>query len=115
MIRPGEIHMADFAEAGPHPVIVLSREELNRGRYALVVVCTSSRFAVRSRLPNGVPFRAGDFGFVIDCVAQGENLLSIDVAQIDFSTGPLGKLDATVLREVIKAIGYVMDSDCEPM
>jgi len=37
MIRPGEIYMADFAEAGPHPVIVLSREELNRGRYALVV------------------------------------------------------------------------------
>ena len=32
MIRPGEIYMADFAEAGPHPVIVLSREELNRGR-----------------------------------------------------------------------------------
>lgn len=52
MIRPGEIYMADFAEAGPHPVIVLSREELNRGRYALVVVCTSARFAVRSQLPN---------------------------------------------------------------
>jgi mRNA-degrading endonuclease toxin of MazEF toxin-antitoxin module len=48
MIRPGEVHMADFAEAGPHSVIVLSREELNRGRYALVVVCTSARFAVRS-------------------------------------------------------------------
>jgi len=45
MIRPGEIYMADFAEAGPHPVIVLSREELNRGRYALVVICTSARFA----------------------------------------------------------------------
>ncbi len=28
MIRPGEVYMADFAEAGPHPVIVLSREEL---------------------------------------------------------------------------------------
>ena len=34
MIRPGEIYVADFAEAGPHPVIVFSREELNRGRYA---------------------------------------------------------------------------------
>ena len=60
MIRPGEIYMADFAEAGPHPVIVLSREELSRGRYALVVVCMSSRFSVRSRLPNCVPFRAGN-------------------------------------------------------
>jgi len=36
MIRPGEIYMADFGEAGPHPVIILSREDLNRGRYALL-------------------------------------------------------------------------------
>ncbi len=50
MIRPGEVYMADFAEAGPHPVIILSREELNRGRHALVAVCTSARFAIRSWL-----------------------------------------------------------------
>lgn len=37
MIRPGEIYMADFGPAGPHPVIVTSRETLNRGRYFLVV------------------------------------------------------------------------------
>jgi mRNA-degrading endonuclease toxin of MazEF toxin-antitoxin module len=47
MIEPGEIYMADFGAAGPHPVIVVSREDLNRGRYALVVVCTSARLAVR--------------------------------------------------------------------
>lgn len=78
MIRPGEIYMAEFDQAGPHPVIVVSREDLNRGRYALVVVCTSARFAVRSTMPNCVPFRAGEFGFTADCVAQCENMLSID-------------------------------------
>jgi len=114
-MRPGEVYMADFAEAGRHPVIVLSREELNRGRYALVVVCTSARFAFRSELPNCVPFRAGDFGFTADCVAQCENLLSIDKAQIDLADGPRGVLDDAALRDVIKAIGYVMESDCEPM
>jgi len=88
MIRPGEIYVADLAEAGPHPVTVLSREELNRGRYALVVVCTSVRFAVRSQLPSCVPFRAGQSGFTTDCVAQCENLLSIDLAQIDLSSRP---------------------------
>jgi mRNA-degrading endonuclease toxin of MazEF toxin-antitoxin module len=70
MIQPGEVYMADFGPAGPHPVIVVSREELNRGRYALAVVCTSARFAVRSKLSNCVPFQAGDFGFTVDCVAQ---------------------------------------------
>jgi mRNA-degrading endonuclease toxin of MazEF toxin-antitoxin module len=59
VIEPGEIYMADFDRAGPHPIIVVSREDLNRGRYLLVVVCTSARFAARSRLPNCVPFRTG--------------------------------------------------------
>lgn len=52
-------------EAGPHPVIVVSREDLNRGHYALVVVCTSFSFPVRSRLPSCVPFWAGKFGFTV--------------------------------------------------
>jgi mRNA-degrading endonuclease toxin of MazEF toxin-antitoxin module len=114
-MQPGEVYMADFGEAGPHPVIVLSREELNRGRYALVVVCTSARFAVRCKLPNCVPFHAGTFGFTVDCVAQCENLLSIDKAQLDLDDGPRGVLDDVALRDVIKAVGYVMQSDCEPV
>ena len=112
MIQPGEIYIADFGPAGPHPVIVVSREELNRGRYALVVVCTSARFAVRSRLSNCVPFQAGDFGFTVDCVAQCENLLSIDKAQLDLTAGVMGQLDEAALQKVIKAIGYVMKSNC---
>ena len=115
MIEPGEIYIADFAEAGPHPVIVVSREELNRGHYALVVVCTSARFATRSKLPNCIPFRAGQFGFTADCVAQCENVLSIDKVQLDLNAGPIGVLDAGSLRDVIKAIGYVIESDCEPL
>jgi mRNA-degrading endonuclease toxin of MazEF toxin-antitoxin module len=114
MIRPGEVYMADFDIAGPHPVIVVSREDLNRGRYALVVVCTSAKFASRQSLPNCVPFQAGDFGFTKDCVAQCENVLSIDRSQLDLVQGPLGVLSDIVLRDVIKAIGYVIDSDCEP-
>lgn len=115
MIRPGEIYIADFDQAGPHPVIIISREELNRGRFALAVVCTSARFAVRSTLPNCVPFRAGQFGFTADCVAQCENILSIDIGQLDLVRGPIGNLDESALRDVIRAVGYVMESNCEPI
>jgi mRNA-degrading endonuclease toxin of MazEF toxin-antitoxin module len=114
-MEPGEIYIADFPEAGPHPVIVVSRESLNRGHYALVVVCTSSRFAVRSQLPSCVPFQAGRFGFTVNCVAQCENILSIDKRQMDRSAGPIGALDERALRDVIKAIGFVIESDCEPV
>lgn len=114
MIGPGEIYLADFDEAGPHPVIVVSREELNRGRYALVVVCTSARFVLCRTLPNCVPFRTGQFGLKADCVAQCDNVLSIEKSQIDLASGPIGVLDEMALRDVIKALGYVMGSDCEP-
>jgi mRNA-degrading endonuclease toxin of MazEF toxin-antitoxin module len=114
-VKPGEIYLADFAEAGPHPVIVISRETLNRGRYVLAVVCTSARFAVRSQLPNCVPFRVGEFGFTTDCVAQCDNVLSLERMHIETSNGPKGVLDDVALRSVIKAIGYVIESDCEPI
>ena len=115
MIRPGEIYMADFDEAGPHPVIVISREDLNRGSYVFTVVCTSTRFASRSTLPNCVPFWAGQFGFSLDCVAQCENIISIEKTQIDLATGPVGALDELAMRDIVKAIGHVIESDCEPV
>lgn len=97
-----------------HPVIVVSREEHNRGRYLLVVVCTSARFALRRTLPSCVPFSAGQFGFLADCVAQCENLLSVDKAQIDLDAGPIGCMDEAYLRDIIRAIGHVLEADCEP-
>lgn len=113
-MQPGEIYEADFPIVGPHPVIVLSREDLNRGGQAVVVICTSARLSVRRTLPNCVPFQSGQFGFTKDCVAQCEQLLTIDQNEVPL-VGPIGKLDDLALRDVIKAIGYVMESDCEPV
>jgi hypothetical protein len=31
------------------------------------------------------------------------------------SAGPEGVLDELAMRDLIKAIGYVMESDCEPV
>src|SRR5438067_2480982 len=115
MIQPGEICMADLDDTVPHPVVVVSREELNRGRTVMAVLITSARFAVRSTLPNCVPFRAGLFGLSKDCVAQCEYMLALDVAQLDLANGPMVLLDDVTLRDVIKAIGHVIESDCEPL
>lgn len=114
-MKLSEIYMADFGPAGLHPVIVVLRAELNRGHYALVVVCTSARFAARSKLANCVPFQAGEFGFTVDCVAQCENMLFIDKDQLDLTMGPMGTLDEATMQKIIKAIGYVMQSDCMPL
>ncbi|MGH3442147.1 MAG: type II toxin-antitoxin system PemK/MazF family toxin [Nitriliruptorales bacterium] len=115
MIRPGEIYMADLDDSTPHPVLVVSREELNRGRTVMAALVTSARFARRSTLPNCVPFQSGQFGLTKNCVAQCENMLTLDIAQLDVANGPLGQLDDITMRDVIRAVGYVMEADCEPM
>jgi mRNA-degrading endonuclease toxin of MazEF toxin-antitoxin module len=111
-MNPGEIYMADLGAAMPHPVIVVSREELNRDDRVVAVLVTSQKFAVRSTLAHCVPFNAGQFGFNKDCVAQCENILLVDKDILD--PNPIGVLDDVALRDVVKAIGHVMDSDCEP-
>jgi hypothetical protein len=68
----------------------------------------------RSKLPHCVPFHAGVFGMPRDCVAQCEAIYALEKGEIDIVSGVLGRLDATRLRDTIKAIGDVIDSDCEP-
>jgi mRNA-degrading endonuclease toxin of MazEF toxin-antitoxin module len=111
--KPGEIYWVDLA-TGRRPGIVVSRENLNQGNYVVLVLCTTKRLAVRSGLPNCVPFRAGEFGMPNDCAAQCESIYALEKREIDIASGPIGRLDTARLRDVIKAIGNVIDSDCEP-
>jgi mRNA-degrading endonuclease toxin of MazEF toxin-antitoxin module len=112
-MNPGDIYWADLS-AGRRPVIVVSREDLNRGNYVVAVLCTTANLAVRSTLPNCVPFRAGEFGLPQDCLAQCEAITFIDQQDLDTAAGVLGTLDDQKMREIIHAIGHVIDSDCEP-
>lgn len=111
-MNPGEIYLASL-DIGRRPAIIVSREALNRGNSVVVVLCASAKFASRSQLPNCVPFRAGQFGFTSDCVAQCESIQFLDKARLD--PMPLGILDEVTLRDVIRAIGNVLDADCEPI
>jgi len=114
MIRPGEIYLAN-TDAGIRPAIVVSREELNRGNWVVAVLITSTQFSLRSTLPHCVPFQAGEFGLNKDCVAQAETICYIGVAELDLDQGVHGVLDDVRMRSLIKAIGHVMASDCEPV
>ena len=102
MCLPGEIYVND-ADMGRRPVVVVSREELNRGRYVVVVRLTSAKFAVRSTLPHCVPFRAGEFGLTKDCVAQAEAIDFLPIADLDLNRGVIGVLDEARMRDVIRA------------
>ena len=49
----------------------------------MMVVCTTKRFAIRSNLPNCVPFQAGEFGMPSNCVAQCEAIYALEKGEID--------------------------------
>lgn len=49
-----------------------------------------------------------------DGVIQCETLAPIPKDVIDLDGGPIATLPDEVMPDVIKAIGYVLDSDCEP-
>ena len=113
-IRPGEVYFADAGgSAGRRPVIIVSRESLNRGTHVVVVPCTTQRLAVRRALPNCVPFRVGQFGLTRECVAQCEAVDRLPIVALDPT--PVGRLDAAATRKLTKAIGNVIDADCEPV
>jgi mRNA-degrading endonuclease toxin of MazEF toxin-antitoxin module len=114
MIQAGEIYMADVPPGQQHRVVVLSREDLNRGKYVIAALITCQKYVVRSKLANCVPLRASQFGLTQDSVVQGESAGPIRIARLDVSAGALAKLDDITFRDVIKAIGYVLDSNCEP-
>jgi mRNA-degrading endonuclease toxin of MazEF toxin-antitoxin module len=75
------------------------------------ILVTSKRFVERSILPHCVAFRAGEFGLSIDCVAQCESLFSIRREELGQH---IGTLDAERWRAIVKALGNMMGSDCEP-
>ncbi len=104
------IFFADLSDGDRRPVVVVSRNALNRGSVVTVVPFTSSGLLVRRKLPNYVLFRAGEFGLPRDCVAQCEAIGQIEVALLD-----PGTLDDPAMRSVINAIGNVLDADCEPL
>lgn len=112
-MKPGELYFADLYEAGVRPVLIVSQAALNAGNYAVAVPLTTTHFERRSRLPNCVPFKAGQFGLTRDCVAQCEAILSVERTQIDAATGLIGVIDDAARRSVVRAIGFVIASECE--
>ena len=102
-MEAGDVHWAHLPDGGTRPVMILSRPSLNRGDTAWVARITSAHFERRSRLPNCVPFAAGEFGLSRDCVAQCGSAGPVRVDELD--ARPIGRLSDERLREVVRAVG----------
>lgn len=113
-MKQGEIYLANFGENVVRPVIVVSRADLNLSGFSLVVVCVTESVSIRNNLMNCLYFEKAEFGMPEACVAQRQNMLSIDHERLDTANGPVGVIDAAKIRKLINTIGHVLDARCVP-
>ena len=104
--KQGEIWWALFYEGWERPSIVVSRNDLNRGRLVLVVPCTSSRVQERATYPNHVLIPSGTGELTRDSIAQTHLIQPIEVSYLERK---MGKLDIGLLAEILLAIAWSID------
>jgi mRNA interferase MazF len=102
-LQPGEVHLADIFEGGVRPVIVVSREQLNRGSLYLCVPVTSSRVTERRRYANYVFLAAGIGGMREDSVAVAH---LVQPVRAQFLRERWGVVPEETLERVLLAIGW---------
>lgn len=96
----------------PRPVIVVSREELNRGNTVVAVPLTTRRLRERWEAPSSVVMQQGEAGLDRECVAQAEAVSSVLVEDLDIEFGFVGALGEAKLDALVAAIGYVIAAEC---
>ena len=110
---PGDIYWA-VAGTTRHPIIIVSRESLNRGHYVVAVPCTTARLSERRRSWSCVYLEAGEGGLPRECVATADQISAVEIVDVVVEDGKIGQLDEERVRDLIRAIGHVMQADCEP-
>lgn len=112
-LRPGQIWWAHTAN-GLKQRLIVSEERFNRGNYVTIVPITSKRVAERRALPNCVFLPSGQFCQTSDSVVQCEGIALVERTYLSIEDGMIAELDATTMREVIRAVGVVIGAECEP-
>lgn len=102
-MAPGEVHLADIFLGGARPVVVVTREPLNRGETILAVPLTTSRIAERRRYRNYVFPPRGAGGLREDSVAVTHLVQRIEVALL---RAHWGELPTPLLEAVLLGLAW---------
>ncbi|MBI4565386.1 MAG: type II toxin-antitoxin system PemK/MazF family toxin [Planctomycetes bacterium] len=101
--RQGEVWFTAFQEGWERPAIVVSRDELNKGRLVLAVPCTSSRIQERRKWANHVFLSQGEGGLPADSVAQCHLVQPVETAYL---LKRYGALTPQKLSELLLALAW---------
>lgn len=108
----GDVYLADLSpsrgseQSGLRPVIVVSREAINRSSPVVVVVPCTSWSSERRVYPSQVVIRAPDGGLRGDSIALGEQVRAITRDRLGERWG---SLEPATLRRLDQALLIVLD------
>lgn len=100
----------EFEEDGEkaRPIVIVSRDELNRGDRVLAVPFYSQQVEKRAKQKWCALFKAGEGGLKKDCVAKGDEIQLIDPIEILWRRGKLGRFNADQMDRVIIAVRHAL-------
>ncbi|HEX7380253.1 MAG TPA: type II toxin-antitoxin system PemK/MazF family toxin [Pirellulales bacterium] len=99
------------ADGKQRPMVVVSRDELNRGHSVIVMPCYSQQLDKRSKLRYCVFLEAGEGGLDKDCVVKADEIATLDKTRFDATRGALGRLKPKRMAEIAAALRYVVRDD----
>jgi mRNA interferase MazF len=111
MIR-GDVYLAVLdpsqgsEQAGTRPVIVVSRDAINKFSPVVVIVPLTSRANKNRLLPSHVEIKMGEGGLTVDSVALCEQVRAISTTRL---TKVLGHLSAITISQLNGALKIALD------
>ncbi len=105
----GEVDNEENKEG--RPLLIVSRDDLNRGDTVVAVPFYSQQLEKRKLLKWCVFFKRGIAGLRKDCVAKCDEIAFYDKLDIDWRHGKLGRMNVDEMNAVAKAIRYVIRDD----
>ena len=111
MIR-GDVYLAvldpsqGMEQAGTRPVIVVTRDAINKHGPVVVIVPLTSRVTKGRLLPSHVEIKMGEGGLTADSVALCEQVRAISITRL---TRELGHLSTTTISQLNSALKIALD------
>jgi mRNA interferase MazF len=112
VFRRGDVYLARLnptqgAEiSGERPVVVVSRDAINRSSPIVVVVPVTGRENKATPYPSQVELQAGDGGLTKDSMALGEQIRAIHASRL---TKQLGSLSPNSMVKLGAALKITLD------
>lgn len=104
---PGELYYLKRDSADKRrPIVIMSREELNRGYTVLAIPCSASHVEKKRKRQSCAFFQKGEGGLRFDSVAMADKIALVEKSEILLSGGPIGMFNDNQMQRIFAALQW---------